>query len=616
MCGINGFNFNNQSLIEKMNQRLCHRGPDQKGFFVGENISLGQTRLSIIDLSEKGKPPIFNEDKSMVIIANGEIYNFQKIREDLIKKGHSFYSRTDTETTLHAYEEYGPKCLELLNGIFAFAIWDKRKNELFLARDRLGVKPIYYYWQNNQLIFSSEIKAILEHKIERKVNKDAFNHYFRLGFVPTPLTMFEGITKLPAAHYLVFRNSQIKIKRYWQINDFEEISSEGEIIEKINYLTKDAVKLQLISDRPVGLYLSGGIDSTILAGLVSECHSGKLKTFSAAFDIGGKFNNDAELAEKTSQYFSTDHHQVLITGKDMVSNLEKVIYHLDEPIANTPQVAEFLLAKFTKEKVAVVLTGGGGDELFGGYPRYYYNQIIDRFQALPRILQNKSLLSLVGKISKKNLLDKFTARGLKRYSQYMFRPESEIADFLNPEINRPGVTYDFYEKKFFSQLPSIDFTKYFILVDILTWLTDFGLINSDKMSMAAGLEQRVPFLDHRLVELSMKIPTKYKIRGKEGKRIFKKAMADYLPKHVLDEPKRGFFAPASEWLRRDLNLLARETLSPDYNPETREYFNFRQIKKIFNEHISRKSYRLNTLWSLLTWQIWYKLFIKRTNLNL
>jgi asparagine synthase (glutamine-hydrolysing) len=613
MCGINGFSFNNQSLIEKMNQRLRHRGPDQEGFFVGENISLGQTRLSIIDLSEKGKPPIFNEDESMVIIANGEIYNFQKIRKDLIKKGHSFYSRTDTEVTLHAYEEYGPSCLELLNGIFAFAIWDKKKNELFLARDRLGVKPLYYYWQNNQLIFSSEIKAILEHKIERKVDKDAFNHYFRLGFVPTPLTMFEGIKKLPAAHYLVFKNNQIEIRKYWQIDDFEEITSEGEIIEKINYLTKDAVKLQLISDRPVGLYLSGGIDSTILAGLVSQYHSGKLKTFSAAFDIGGKFNSDADLAKKTSRYFGTDHQQLLITGKDMADNLEKVIYHLDEPIANTPQVAEFLLAKFTKEKVAVVLTGGGGDELYAGYPRYYYNQIIDRFQALPRFLQSKLLLSLADRISKKNLSDKFTARGLKRYSQYMFRPEPEIADFLNSKINHPEITYDFYEKKFFSHLPRTDFTKYFILVDILTWLTDFGLINSDKMSMAAGLEQRVPFLDHRLVELSIKIPTKYKIKRGKGKYIFKKAMADYLPKHVLDEPKRGFFAPASEWLRRDLNPLAREALSPDYNPETQEYFNFQQIKRIFDEHINRKSYRLNTLWSLLTFQIWYKLFIKGRN---
>lgn len=610
MCGINGFNFSHQPLIERMNQKVRHRGPDQEGIFVDQDISLGQTRLAIIDLSARAKPPIFNKDKSLVIVANGEIYNFQQIKKDLIKKGHQFYSRTDTEVALHAYEEYGPKCLELFNGIFALAIWDKNKQELFLARDRLGVKPLYYYWQNNQFIFSSEIKAILEHQIQREVNLDSFNHYFRLGFVPQPLTMFKNIFKLPSAHYLILKNNQLSIKRYWQINNFQNIQTQEEIIDRIQFLFRDAIKLQLISDRPVGLYLSGGIDSTVLAGLISQSQAGQLTTFSIGFDIGKKFNVDFNLAKQTSQYYQTNHYQLIITGQDLVEHLEKVIYHLDEPIANTPQIAEYCLAQFAKEKVAVVLTGGGGDELFGGYPRYYYNQLIDRFQALPPFLQSQLFLSLAGKIFKKNLLEKFTAHGFKRYQQYMFRKESEIARILNPAINNSQVTPDFYQERFFNHLPKTDFTKHFMLTDILTWLVDLGLINSDKMSMAAGLEQRVPYLDHRLVELSMQIPTKLKIKDRETKWIFKKAMADYLPKYVLAGPKRGFFAPASEWLRRDLNPLAQRVLSPSYCPASQEYFNFDEIKQIFDDHINRKSYHLNTLWSLLTWQMWYKTFIQ------
>ena len=610
MCGINGFNFKNKSLIEQMNRKVRHRGPDQEGIFINEDISLGQTRLSIIDLSEKGKPPIFNEDKSMLILSNGEIYNFQSIRRDLIKKGHQFYSQTDTEVALHAYEEYGPECLELFNGIFALAIYNKRTKELFLARDRSGVKPLYYYWQNNQFIFSSEIKAILEHRIKREVNLDSFNHYFRLGFVPQPLTMFEGIFKLPSAHYLIFRNNQLVIKRYWQINNFEDIKSEKEIIEKIQFLVKDAIKLRLISDRPVGLYLSGGIDSSILAGIVSQYKKGDLNTFSVGFGShSNKFNADFHLARQTAKCCKATHHQLTITDKDAFDNLEKVVYHLDEPISNTPQIAEFLLAKFAKEKVAVVLTGGGGDELFGGYPRYYYNQLIDKFQLLPYFLQSKLFLSLAGKVFKKDLVGKFTSRDLDRYKQFMFRKETEINKFIKPEINNSQTTVNFYQEKFFSHSLKKDFTKYFMLTDMQTWMVDLGLINSDKMSMAFGLEQRVPFLDHRLMELSMRIPTKYKIKGKETKWIFKKAMKDYLPAHVFDAPKRGFFAPASQWMRDALNPLAQKVLSADYCPAAQEYFDFNEIKKMFDDHISKRSYHLNSLWSLLTWQIWYKLFI-------
>lgn len=610
MCGISGFNFQDSLLIEKMNQKISHRGPDQRGSFVDDDISLGQTRLSIIDLSEKGKPPIFNKDKSLAIVANGEIYNFQAIKKDLIKKGYSFFSETDTEVALLAYEEYDVKCLDLFNGIFAFAIWDKNKKRLFVARDRLGVKPLYYYWQDNQFIFSSEIKAILEHNVERKINQESFNHYFRLGFVPQPLTMFQGIFKLPSAHYLILENNQLSIKRYWRINDLSDINSKAEIIDQIQFLVKDAIQLQLISDRPVGLYLSGGIDSSVLAGVISQYRSKPLNTFSVGFGEGkGKFNADFDLAAQTAKHYGTIHHQLTITDQDALDNLEKIVYHLDEPIANTPQVAEFLLARFAKQKATVILTGAGGDELFGGYPRYYYNRLIDIFQSLPLFLQNRGFLSWANNLLGSDLADKFTARGVNRYRQFMFRKESEINKIIQPAINNSQTTVDFYQANFFNYFSQKDFTKYFMLTDLSTWLVDFGLINSDKISMAFGVEQRVPFLDHRLVELSMKIPTRYKIKGRRTKLIFKQAMKNYLPEHVLNAPKRGFFAPFSQWLRDGLYPLAQRVLSADYCPEAQEYFNFAEIKKVFNSHINREAYHLNIILALLIWQIWHKTFV-------
>jgi len=609
MCGINGFNFNNRDLIERMNKKIQHRGPDGEGFYLDDNISLGHRRLSIIDLSENGKQPMFNEDKSLCLIFNGEIYNFEELRSNLKTKGHRFFSNTDSEVILHLFEDHKEDCVKFLNGIFAFAIWDIKNKELFLARDRIGVKPLYYYHgpsissgQTKKLfVFSSEIKAILEHDIKREIDLDALNHYFRLMYVPAPLTMFKSIYKLPQSHYLKLSlnpksySLNPKIVKYWSIEDFSDLEPKTEIIEKIQNLMKKSVKGQLISDRPVGIFLSGGIDSTSVLGIAKEFKKDKIKTFSVGFDIedpNNKFNADLELARETAKFYNTEHHELLVGAKDILNNLEKVIHHLDEPIAEPTQTATFLLSEMAKKEVAVVLGGDGGDELFGGYKRYYYSHILSKYlPIIPSFLKTRI------------------------YAKFMFQKEEEIAKILNRDTNQVGLTNKFFKDNYFKASKGVvmasDYGRLFMLTDLNTWLVDESLMRTDKMTMAFGLEQRVPILDHYLVELSMKISSKYKMLNKDqGKAIFIEAMQQYLPEHILkSEKKKVWLTPMSEWLRRGLNGFAKEVLTADYCPETKKYFDFNGIQKMFDDHIEKRKYNLNLIWALITFQAWCRRFI-------
>ncbi len=615
MCSINGFNFKNENLIRKMVQITKHRGPDQQGFYCGEKVSLGQARLSIIDLSEKGRQPIWNENKSICILCNGEIYNFKELRKELQAKGHRFFSHSDSEVILHLYEEKGERCVEDLNGIFAFVIFDKNKDKLFLARDRVGVKPLYYYFDGKRFIFSSEIKAILCHSVPREIDQDALIHYFQLFFVPSPFTLFKNIYKLAPAHCLIFKNEKIVIKEYWNIKDLPEIESKEEAIKGIKSLLRDSVKRQLVSDRPLGIFLSGGIDSTSVLGIASEFISGQVKTYSVGFDIDiekDKYNRDFQLARQTSKYYNTSHHELLISDIDARDNIEKAIWHMDEPISNPTQIATFLLAKEAKKQVTVVLGGDGGDELFGGYPRYYLSKLIDRFQLLPSFLRKNfipySLLELI--FQKKDIKKKLNIPpGASRYLSYMGQKTKILSQILNKKFE-VELTKDFF-KKHYPENKFKDQTKYLMYLDLSIWLPDESLIRSDKMTMAFGIEERVPILDHRLIELAFRIPTKYKVKGKKNNKwIFQEAMKEYLPSHVLNKEKRGWFSPAAKWLRMGLKDFAYEVLSPNYCSETQKYFNFPQIRKILDDHISGKKYNLDIIWSLLTFQIWYKTFIK------
>jgi len=484
-----------------------------------------------------------------------------------------------------------------------------------LARDRAGVKPLYYYFDGKNFIFSSEIKAILNHNISRQLEESALGLYFKLFYVPSPLTLFKNVLKLKPAHYIIYKDNKISINKYWDIEDSDAEYSEQEAIDGVRSLMRDSVKRQLISDRPVGVFLSGGIDSTSVLGNASEFSPG-IKTYSIGFSdkIGNekfdsKFNRDFYLARETSKIYGTDHHELMINGADVLYNFEKTIWHMDEPNPNATHVPTYLLAKEAKKDVAVVLGGDGGDEIFGGYPRYYYSMLLDKYQLLPGFLREGILPIFLEKFLKKeNLGYKLNVpRSIDRYLLFMSEHNETIFEVLKP--NAVSVNKEFF-LNYFPQNKFKDFSKYLMYLDLAMWLADESLMRSDKMTMAHGLEERVPILDHRLIELAFRIPSKLKIgRGNKNKMIFRKAMSNYLPKNVLNKDKRGWFSPGSFWLRSGLKDFSYEVLSPAYCASTEVYFDFPAIQKMLSDHISGKRYNAHTLWSLLTFQIWYRKFM-------
>lgn len=619
MCGINGFNFRNQELILKMNQLTRHRGPDETGFWLGENISLGHNRLSIIDLSPRASQPMWDAKKQVVIVFNGEIYNFKELKKELETK-YKFQSESDTEVVIYSYLEHGKDCVKKFNGIFAFAIWDTRSQELFLARDRMGIKPLYYYYDGKRFVFSSEIKGILAHNIPRDIDRDAFNLYFQLLYIPEPQTMFAAMKKMPAASFAVLhKNGELEIKKYWRVSDFSNLTSFEEAKESIKNLFCDSVRRQLVSDRPVGVYLSGGLDSSAILGAVKEFHNGRVKTFSVGFKESQdteKFNADFFLARQTAAYFDTDHVELQIGPEDVLNNLEKIVWHLDEPNFNPTAAAIFLLSGLAKERVAVVLGGDGGDELFGGYPRYYYSNIISLFQKMPSVLQYLVKYGL-GVAGKDGLVEKLDlSPGAERIVAFLAQKNNLLTRVLNKDIYKSELALHHIKEKYFNnETCAKDFEKKFMDIDRQSWLVDESLLRTDKMTMAYGLEERVPILDYRLVELSAKIPTNWKInilRNRpgdfQGKAIWREAIRPYLPSHVLNQKKRGWFTPMAKWLRGGLKKSVEEILF-SVGPED-TFLDLAGLKEIWNRHLDGREYNLNMIWAVVMWRLWHKNFVK------
>lgn len=600
MCAINGFNFNNKELLLKMNEVTQHRGPDGTGHFINDNISLGHNRLSIIDLSEQASQPMKSVEGNLIITYNGEIYNFKKIKEQL-KDKYNFKSDSDTEVILAAYQEWGGKCVEYFEGIFAFAIWDEKNKELFLARDHIGVKPLYYFWDGNRLIFSSEIKAILEHDVPRFLDKDAFNLYLRVLYVPGPKTMFKNISKLMPAHRAILKNNQFVVEKYWKESNEKPVEkSKKELARELKNEICQATKKQLISDRPLGVYLSGGFDSTSILNCVTKIRD-KVNTFSAGYELNEeeenkKFNDDAELAKRTADYYGADHNNLYISENNLLEDLEKIVWHLDEPISNPTTVAMFSLAKFTKQKVSVVLTGDGGDELFGGYKRYRYSKMVEAYNKLPQWL--RKLLNLNKKFKRiDNLL------GFAMFKQFSFQKN----DILKQVINEKYL--NMYAQDFFNShwKKGESFVDSFMRTDRSTWLVDECLMRTDKMGMAHGLEIRVPLLDKRVVEMANRIPVSNKVNVFDTKIILKEAFKRELPPFLYHQPKRGWISPGAKWLRRPkIYEMVEKILSEEYYSPTKNLFDWQAIKKILQNHKEKKEYNLIIIWNLLIFQIWAK----------
>ena len=607
MCAINGFNFKDEDLILKMNKITAHRGPDGTGVFVNDNISLGHNRLSIIDLSKQANQPMKSFDGKQVIVLNGEIYNFKELKKEL--KDYPFKAKSDAEVVLAAYRKWGHKCVKWLGGIFAFAIWDKEKDELFIARDHIGVKPLYYFWdpstgsEQAKFIFSSEIKAILEHKIPRILNKEAFNHYLRVLYVPEPLTMFDEISKFPPASFGVLKNGKFKITSYWQVQDYE-FFKEGlsEIQENLRSLIFQSVKRQLISDKPLGIYLSGGTDSSIVLHNVAKIKE-KIDTFSAGFKLTEgeereKFNADLELAKKTSKYYGVNHNKVLVSPEDVVDLFEKLAWYTDEPISNPTAISMMKLAAFTKNKVDVVLGGDGGDELFGGHKRYRLSSVLSTYQKLPRVF--RKILSYNKELKKLN-----TKFGIERFALFMFQKNNILERIIDGKFLDCKITKKFFEDKFFDKSSLKKCEQLFMEIDRRSWLVDYSLMLTDKTTMSVGLEARAPLLSKELAEFASKIPLKYKVNCFDTKIILKKAYKNQLPDFLFNQPKRGWVSPGAKWLRYPkIYDMAQAVLSENYYKETHQLFKWNNIQKVLKNHCSKKEYNLIIIWALLTFQLW------------
>lgn len=601
MCGISGFNWKDESKVVAMVQALAHRGPDADGVFVDEKISLGHNRLSIIDLSSYANQPMSDNDKELAIVFNGEIYNFQEIKKEL-EGGYEFKTNSDTEVILAGYRKWGRDVVDKLNGMFAFAIWDKRDNSLFCARDSVGMKPLYYFWDGERFIFASEMQAILTHDVSRKLNKEAFNHYFRALYTPEPMTMIENIYKLPSSHTLILRNGNLHVEPYGQ----EPIETTSllypEAVATLREKVLSSVERHLVGDVPVGVYLSGGIDSSTVLFSMSQFRD-NIQTFTVGFDLKNKeeevkFNHDFELAKKTAKFFGAQHHTVMVSEKDVLDSFEEVAAHNSDPISNPTSIAMMLLAKFAKSKVTVSLTGNAGDELFGGYDRYKIAMAAHYYKKLPKILRMiGNQHEKVSKLDYKSKVDLF--------AQFMFEKDTKLSKVISSSVFvDDSQIKEYFQNRYISHCTG-DSADCFMSVDQKSWLPEHFFMLSDKMSMASALEERMPFADKELVTFSRSLPRSYKVDLFRTKKILKDAFRKDLPDFLFNQPKRGWFSPGAKWFRDpDFEKFAREVLSQNYYEGTRTLFNWSAVEEMLDKHISKEKYNLTILWAILTFQVW------------
>ena len=638
MCGIAGIiNISSppqKSLMEKMCGIMKHRGPDGEGYYVEGAVALGHRRLSIIDL-EGGKQPLSNEDGTVWITYNGEIYNFPALRKELIEKGHRFKTKSDTETIVHAYEEYGVQCLEKLRGMFAFGIWDDKKKRLFLARDRLGKKPLYYFSDSKKFIFASELKAILQDKrVNREINSKAVADYLTYNYIPFPETIFKGIYKLPPAHFMTVKivpgiqSSQggvkqaecldVSVQQYWDIKYEPDYSlSENDWADALSENLKEAVRLRLISDVPLGAFLSGGIDSSTVVALMSMVQAAPVKTFS----IGFKEEDFSEVkyARDVSKRFGTEHHEMIVEP-DAMGILPDLAWEFDEPFADSSAIPTYYVSKMARQHVAVILSGDGGDETFAGYRRYLWARDMHRYDWLPitlkKILFGIPAVLLPDGMKGKGMLTHLSKSPFERYAGLnTFSDHSYLKNLLSADIitdlkqNYNGGDPNYaYLKGFYDVCKSDDYLTKIQYMDTKTYLADDILTKVDRASMLCSLETRAPLLDHKVVELAARIPSSLKIKNNETKYILKKAMNGILPDEILYRKKMGFGVPLIHWFKKDLAEYARDILLSKKAVD-RNIFNQNYIQSILKNHQKKGRDLSARIWALLFFEHWCRNWI-------
>lgn len=605
MCGINGFNFENKELIDRMNLANKHRGPDGSAVYIKDGVSLGHNRLSIIDLSTTADQPMVSASGRYVIVFNGEIYNFQELKQELYP--YPFKTTGDTEVILAAYERYGLDCFSKLNGIFALAIYDKEKKELVIARDPLGVKPFFYHLAKGKFLFSSEMKSLLEYpELQRKLDLDSLNLYLRLLYVPGPRTMLSTVKKLEPGYLGIIRAGELTLNKYQSWTEAEKLIDGTKICSETKNKVEKAVVRQMVSDRPLGIYLSGGFDSSIILNCASKKRSA-IDTFSVGFDLPDqldqeKFNADFNLARKTAQFYGAKHHEIILSVEEVCRDFEKVVWQMDEPIGNATAWPLFALSHFAKKEVDVVLGGDGGDELFGGYERYRLSLLAEYYLKIPMIFR-----FFLGKISK-SFAKLGLASGSERWLQLMAQKDGEVAPVFSKQFYQPDLP-SVWLKSSYVKNKGQNNVDWLMELDRQTWLVDFALALSDRMSMAHGIEERVPLLDLELVNWSRQLPLSSKLGWSGTKLILKKAFQDELPAHLFNQPKRGFFSPGAKWLRHEqFKKKSREILNPNYYLPIKDLFAWEEIEKYLSDHEESYHYHFSLLWAIIIFVVWAKQF--------
>ena len=615
MCGICGrINFNEDRpvdprLIDAMTDAMTHRGPDDRGVYVENNVGLGMRRLSIIDLSG-GHQPISNETGDIFIVLNGEIYNFQSLREELIGKGHVFKTRTDTETVLHLYEQFGEDCLRRLRGMFAFAIWDQKKKKLFIARDRAGKKPLVYAAGPGWLSFASEISALIKDpEINRDIDFESIDLYLAYQFIPHPWTIYKAVRKLPPAHYMVLENGRIRMERYWRLDlekkvDVPEEEAEREVLR----LLDEAVRLRMISDVPLGALLSGGLDSSAVVSLMSGASGRQVKTFSIGFE--DEEFNELPYAREVARYCNTEHHE-LIVKPDIEGLIERLPAIYGEPFADNSAVPSYYLSKMTREHVVVALNGDGGDELFAGYKRYSLNAMGGFFERSPlpvRRIAGAALEGLASSVKAGRPMTKLMRNLLPHYhslyySEYFepFRKKLLYNERAKAEISGLRLKGMMAEMERGSRRIK-DPVDRMLFMDFNQYLPDDLLVKMDIASMANSLEVRSPFLDHELIEFCASLPSRFKVQKGARKYILKRSMEGKLPPDIINRQKKGFSMPVKNWLRTRLKDRAEEILFS--SPVMKEYFSQDYLRTLFDEHTGRRKNHAHRLWTLLILGSW------------
>lgn len=630
MCGICGyFNYNHNEpvkpeVIRRMCQTLVHRGPDDEGVFVSQKIGLGHRRLSIIDLST-GRQPIFNEDGSLAIVFNGEIYNFLELRSWLEKKGHTFSTRTDTESIIHLYEEFGVSCLEKLNGMFALAIWDSKRQELFLARDRFGKKPLHFVKTDQSFIFASEIKSLLVHPaVKREVDPESLAYYLTYEYVPAPHCLFRGIRKLMAGHFLLCSAKGIKEEKYWEFSFSREKTTRSEYDwgERIRDSLRLSIKRRLISDVPLGVFLSGGIDSSAIVALMSELKpASEIKTFSIGFE--DRSFDETAYARKVAILYHTDHHEQILNARKMLELIFKLEGILDEPMADASIIPTYLLSRFTREYVTVALGGDGGDELFAGYPTFPAHRLAGFYEYLPRFLHEKLIKKLAEclPVSTSNISFDFKVKQFLSgvYHSPEIRNElwlgafssAQLKSLLSPEMASQLKDFNPFAEMLtvLEPLEARDWLEKIIHLYIRFYFQNGILVKIDRASMASSLEVRSPFLDPEFVELIGSIPGNLKLKGLTTKYILKKSLEPVLPGEIIYRDKKGFGIPIARWIKEDLRDHFLDVFSQS-SIEHQGFFKFSAVNNLMMEHLQGKRDNRKKLWTLFMFQLWYQNWFK------